>query len=150
MVTLQESLRPHSRIGLDTSVFIYHIEAGSSFAAPATLALRHLEDPSTTGITSVLTLTELLVKPLQLERRGLAARYEALMRSIPGLTIVDIDSRIARMAAALRATYRLRTADALHVSACLEHGATAFVTNDAQLRRIDALAVVMLSDHVGE
>jgi predicted nucleic acid-binding protein len=42
------------------------------------------------------------------------------------------------------AEYRLRPAGALHVAACLEQGATAFLSNDRELRR----PVWMLADFV--
>jgi predicted nucleic acid-binding protein len=150
VVSITEAIRPHERLGLDTSAFIYHIEAGTPFAGAAGQVLQTLNRRSVSGVTSVLTLTELLVKPLQVGRRGLAGRYEELVRSTPGLAVVDVDAWIARTAAALRATYNLRTADAIQVATAIEHGATAFVTNDSRLRRIRELTVIMLSDHVDE
>ena len=150
MASITEAIRPHERLGLDTSVFIYHIEAGTPFAGPAGEVLQALKRRSVSGVTSVLTLTELLVKPLQLGRRGLAARYEELVRATPGLAVVDVDAWIARRAAALRATSRIRTADAIQVAASIEHGATAFVTNDSRLRQIREISVMILSDHVDE
>jgi len=86
-------MRLHTRIGLDTSVFIYLINTTSPFSAIAADAFQQLQQQSMTGVTSVLTLTELLVKPLQTDRRGLAARYEALVRSMPNVAVVDIDAR---------------------------------------------------------
>ncbi len=147
MVDVLEAVRPHARFGLDTSVFIYHIEGFAPFSGGASQVLQHAGHAAT-GITSVLTLTELLVKPLQSGRRGLAARYETLVRMTPNLILADVDAGIARQAAVLRARYRLRTADAIQVAACLAHGATAFVTNDIRLRRIDELAVIVLADYV--
>ena len=150
MVSVVTALRPHARLGLDTSVFIYHIEGGSPFAPLAGEVFHALNRRSVSGVTSVLTLTELLVKPLQLGRLGLAARYETLVRATPGLAVVDVDGGIARRAATLRTTYNLRTADAIQVAVSLEHGATAFVTNDIRLRRVRELAVIVLADHVRE
>ena len=148
MVDVLEAVRPHSRFGLDTSVFIYHIEALYPFSGAASQVLQYLGQHGATGITSVLTLTELLAQPLQSGRRGLAARYEALVRVTPNLILADVDAKIARQAGVVRVTYRLRTADAIQVAACLAHEATAFVTNDFRLRRIDELAVIVLADHV--
>jgi predicted nucleic acid-binding protein len=64
----------------------------------------------------------------------------------PNLDVVDITRDVARRAAQLRAGYRLRPADALQVAAALLHGATAFVTNDRQLARVDALTVIVLDE----
>ena len=141
-------MRLHTRIGLDTSVFIYLINTTSPFSAIAADAFQQLQQQSMTGVTSVLTLTELLVKPLQTDRRGLAARYEALVRSMPNVAVVDIDARVARRAAALRAKHATSTADSLQIAAALEHGATAFVTNDRRLRRMDEIALILLADHL--
>jgi len=141
-------MRLHTRIGLDTSVFIYLINTTSPFSAIAADVFQQLQQQSMTGVTSVLTLTELLVKPLQTDRRGLAARYEALVRSMPNVAVVDIDARVARRAAALRAKHATSTADSLQIAAALEHGATAFVTNDRRLRRMDEIALILLADHL--
>jgi predicted nucleic acid-binding protein len=148
MVGVLDAVRPHARFGIDTSVFIYHVEAVAPFSRNASQVLRHMGPRTATGITSVLTLTELLVTPLRSGRRGLAARYEALIRVTPNLILADVDAEIAKHAAVLRAAYRLRTPDAIQVAACLAHGATAFVTNDIRLRRIEELAVIVLADHM--
>ena len=146
MVDLDSALRRHARVGLDTSVFIYHLEGGDPFAAPASLVLRAVGAGRLTGVTSVVALAELLVQPLQRALPQLAAQYEVLIRAIPGLTVVDIDRAVAWRTAALRASYPLRTPDALQIAACLEHGATAFVTNDRRLRRVTEIEVLVLGD----
>jgi predicted nucleic acid-binding protein len=42
-----------------------------------------------------------------------------------------------------------RIADSLQVAACLDRGATAFVTNDNGLRRVTDLDVLVLADFEG-
>jgi predicted nucleic acid-binding protein len=146
-VVIQSSLlRRHERVGIDTSLFIYHFEAQSTFSSAAARALDLLTSGRASGITSVLTLTELLVRPLQLNRPGLASRYEARIRAIPNLSVVDVDDDVARLAARLRSRHQVRTADAVHVASALQHDATAFITNDVRLRRIDELEIVLLSE----
>ena len=148
MVDVLKAVQPHSRIGLDTSVVIDHIEGSSPFSDDSGQVFRHVgQQAAATGVTSVLTLTELLTRPLQLGRRVLAARYEGLLRLTPDLVVADVDTRVARRAAALRAIYQLRTPDAIQVATCLVHGATAFVTNNTRLRRIDELTVIVLADY---
>lgn len=140
------ALRRHRRVGIDTSVFIYQIEGESPLAEPAAAVLAALAAGGFQGVTSVLTLMELAVKPLQAGRRDAADEYEVLVGTFPNLVVVDIDRRIARRAAALRAAYRLRPADALHVATAIEHGAGAFVTNDRALRRVAEIETVLLGD----
>jgi predicted nucleic acid-binding protein len=100
------------------------------------------------GLTSVLTILEIATKPLRLGRPEIADAYEALLLSIPNLSVAGLDSRTARVGAELLAAYGLRTPDALQIAACLDHGATAFVTNDRRLRRVKEIDVFVLADFV--
>jgi predicted nucleic acid-binding protein len=105
-----------------------------------------MADGTFAGCTSVLTLMEVAIKPLRLGRPEIADAYAALLEDIPNLAIVPLDTRSARIGAELRAEYGLRTPDALHIAACLAHGAQAFVTNDRRLRRVNEIEVVVLDD----
>ena len=55
-----------------------------------------------------------------------------------------------RRAAELRAMHRLSAPDALQVAACLQHGATAFLTNDRKLRRVVEVEGLLLSEFAPE
>ena len=138
----------HERIGVDTPIFIYHIAGTTQLAGLAGVALDELAGGSFTGVTSVLTLMEIAVKPLQMRRPDVAEEYEVLLANYPNLVIAALDWPAGRRAAELRAEYRLRPAGALQVAACLDHGATAFLSNDRDLRRITHLQVWMLEDFV--
>ena len=138
----------HERIGVDTPIFIYHIEGTTHLAGLAGVALDELAGGAFTGVTSVLALMEIAVKPLHMRRPDVAEEYEVLLANDPNLVIAALDRPAARRAAELRAEYRLRPADALQVAACLEQGATAFLSNDRELRRITDLHVWMLEDFV--
>ena len=146
MADLAATLRRHARIGLDTSVFIYHIEERGPFAEAAGVAMDEMASGAFVGVTSVLTLMEIAVRPLQLGRSDVAEEYEVLLANYPNLEVAAIDRATARRAAELRARHRLRPADALQVAASLEHRATAFLTNDRALRRVDDIEVLLLAD----
>ena len=138
----------HERIGVDTPIFISHIEGTTHLAGLAGVAMDELARGAFTDVTSVLTLMEIDVKPLQMRRPDIAEEYEVLLANYPNLVIAALDRPAARRAAELRAEYRLRPADALQVAACLEQGATAFLSTDRDLRRITDLQVWMLEDFV--
>ena len=148
MAGIAEALRRHRIVGLDTTVFIYHIEASSRYAMPAAAVFGGLANGAFVGVTSALTLMELVVKPLQMGRIDVADEYEVVVGNYPNLSVVDIDRPVARRAAELRARYRLRPADALQVAACLGHGAAAFVTNDRDLLRVREIEILLLEDFV--
>ena len=107
-----------------------------------------MADGSFQGVTSMLTLMELTVKPLQLDRADIADEYEILVASYPNLTIADLNRPAMRRAAELRAGYRLSPPDALQVAACEARGVTAFLTNDSGLRRLRDIEVLLLNDFV--
>jgi len=146
VVDLRATLQRHRTIGFDTSTFIYQLEVSPRYVDAATIALDGLARGDYRGVTSVLTLMEIAVRPLQLSRPDVADEYETLLAAFPNLTIVEVSRPIARRAAELRAAFRLRPADAIQVAACVEHGATAFLTNDKGLRRVNLLDVILLDD----
>jgi len=139
-------LSRHECVGLDTSPFIYHIEGASRYVSAVGIVFDELIRGTFAGVTSVLTLMEVTVKPLQLGFADVADEYEMILSTYPNLTVVGFDQTTARRAAELRAIYRLRPADALQVAACLQNGATAFLTNDKGLRRVSEEIQVMLLD----
>jgi predicted nucleic acid-binding protein len=97
-------------------------------------------------VTSVVTLLEILVRPLQLGRRDVARDYETFVYQYPNLAVLEIDRDIARLAADLRARYRVATADGLQLATALKTGAAAFLTNDRRLQRVQDLAVLVVDD----
>lgn len=135
-------------VGLDTMAFIYHIEQAPPYAAVVRPFFEALEQGALRAVTSVLTLMELAVRPLQMQRPEVADDYELLLVHFPNLTIVDVDRTITRRAAELRAAYRLRPADALQVGTALAAGAGSFVTNDRTLSRVEGLQIVLIDDYV--
>jgi predicted nucleic acid-binding protein len=146
MERLDERLVEHTRIGLDTSVFIYQFESHPRYLPVTRELLSGVQRGQWTAVTSTITIMELTVRPWQLDRPAVAREYEALLAHFPNLDVADVTRDVARQAARLRATYRLRPADALQVATALVYGATAFITNDSQVTRVDQLAVILLDD----
>ena len=147
MGTLQDALTGHTRLGLDTAIWIYHLERHPRYFPATQALLSGVESGQWTACTSVITLMELTVRPWQLGQPDIAQRYEWLLARFPNLVLADVTREVARYAAELRAAYRLRPADALQASTALVHGATLFVTNDRALARLaPVLAVLVLED----
>ena len=150
MEHLIDALTRHRIVGLDTPIFVYHIEQTPRRAAPAGHVLRALADGHFAGVTSAITLLELSVKPLRIGRPEVADAYEMLVQDIDNLKVVGIGAPVTRIGAELRAEYGLRTPDAVQIAACLAHGATAFLTNDRRLRRVRRIEVLVLDEAVEE
>jgi predicted nucleic acid-binding protein len=143
-------LAGHAVIGLDTTVFIYHLEGHPDYQLLTQELLAGVEAGRQQAVISTITVMELTVRPWQLGRLAVAREYEALLVHFPHLTLVDVTRDVARRAAQLRAGYRLRPADALQVATALAHEATAFVSNDRQLARLASiLNIIILDDFTG-
>jgi predicted nucleic acid-binding protein len=135
---LRERLASHAIIGLDTSVFIYHLEGHTRYLPLTQELLAGVQAGRQRAITSTITVMELTVRPWQVGRPAVAREYEALLVHFPHLTLADVTRDVARRAAQLRARHRIRPADALHVATALVHRATGFVTNDRRLMQLSS------------
>ena len=139
-------LRRHPRIGLDTSVFIYHVETNERYLPLTTRLFEWIAAERSIGVTSTLTMTELLVLPYKADRGDAAESVYSRAVQMPNLEWVSPTLGVASMAARARAHYRLRTLDAVQVATALETGATGLVTNDADFRRVTDLDILILDD----
>ena len=147
MERFRERLSQHAVVGLDTSVFIYHLEAHARYQPLTTTLLAGVQTGHQMAITSTITVMELTVRPWQMGRPAVARQYEALLIHFPNLTLVDVTRDVARRAAQLRARYGIRPADALQVATTLIQAGTAFCTNDLRLRALmPELDVILLED----
>lgn len=136
-----------SRIALDTAPLIYWIEDHPDYAPI-------LEDLFTNGhaarhmlFTSALTLLEVLVVPYRRADDVLAGRYEAALTA-GDIDLVALDVDALRVAAWLRARFRVATPDAMQLACALASGCTTFVTNDRRLPDIPSLKVLQLADYL--
>ncbi len=147
MAGLDHALSPYSVLGLDTSLFIYFVEDHPQFGEVSETVFQRLGGGAQ-GVTSVITLMEISVKPIREQLTDVAYLYSGFLESIENLAIIPIHADDAWLAGSLRAINTLRPADALQVAACIGAGADVFVTNDRRLRRISEIDVLCLADYV--
>ena len=145
---LRTSLARHHRIALDTSIFIYHLEANAKYLALTDCFFSWLESDASAAVTSVITMTELLVKPYRESDDETVDKCYTLLSTYPNLEWMSPTLEIAVLAAEIRAIHRLRTPDALQAATALHTNATAFITNDSVFQRISDLDVLILDDFV--
>lgn len=142
--TIVETLRTYKVVGIDTSPFIYHLQGEPVFSKLTTDLFKTVENGLVRGITSVITLMEVLVKPLNDGNLLAAEEYKVLLRTFPNLTMREIDEEVASRAADLRAEYKIRAPDALQLSTAIEEDAKAFVTNDEALSKVKDIEVLVM------
>ncbi len=139
-------LSQHRRIGLDTSVLIYELEANPRYIPWVHPIFQWLEKPASYAVTSTITMLELLVHPYRRSDIDTVNRFYALLSTYPNLHWVDLTLPVADHAARLRAEYNLKAPDAVQAASVLESQATGFISNDPPFRRLQNLDVLILDD----
>ena len=141
---LEGFLHRHHRIGLDTCLFIYQVEANARYLPWVNTIFAWVEEPRHSAVTSTVTLLELLVQPYRKGDIDRADQIYALFSTYPHLEWIVPTLEIADHAARLRAEHNLRTPDALQVATAAASQATALITNDNAFERVAGLDVLIL------
>lgn len=141
---LRAFLRRQRRIALDTSVFIYQLEANARYLALTDSVFAWLERVGHEAVTSTITMTELLVPSYRENDEPRVDAFYGLLSTYPNLRWVAPDLETADLAAMLRARYRLRTPDALQAATAIRANATGMITNDPVFARIAELDTAVL------
>lgn len=135
-------------VAFDSGPLVYYVEEHPLFAPVVQSLFEGFDAGNMAGLTSVLTLLEVLVHPLARRRKDLATTYREVLLDAEGIDLLDVTPPIAERAAALRARYGIRTPDAIQAATAIEAGATAFVTSDRRLRRLRELPVLVVGQYL--
>ena len=145
-VTLTDALAGVSKLGFDTAPIIYYVEANATYDALVSAVFDEVKHGAITGITSTLSMTDMLVQPIRAGNNTLKARYTALLLRSRNFNTISIDPAISERAAELRAKYSLRTPDAIQIAAAIHSNCEAFLSNDKGHSRVSELRVLILDD----
>ena len=131
-------------IALDACTIIYLIEGGPPLGDMARARFRELlRDPLGRAVCSRLARLECRVGPLRVDDVTLLGRYDAFFQR-RRLRIDDVSATVIELATELRARYRFKTPDAIHLATAIEAHADLFLTGDADLRRCAEAKVEVL------
>ena len=124
-----------SKIFFDTDVFVYLFEDYEPFSSIVDATWRKMVLRRDQLVTSAMTLGELLVKPTKLGQASVVQEYDRVIRS--RAQVVTFDASVAWRYASLRATHKLRNADAIQLACASHFGVDLFITNDKNLHRLN-------------
>jgi len=144
LIKLNDALAGVSSLGFDTSPLIYFVERNPKYLDLVREVIRRVDRGDIEGRSSVVTLTEVLTKPKKLGDVTIETEYRSLLLSSRNFRLLPIDTDVAESAANLRARFDIRTPDALQIAAALSVNCEAFITNDARLRRVTDLKILVL------
>jgi len=130
------------KICMDTAPFIYFIEKHPKYLDLVRPVFIEIDG----GQIEAITLLEVLVHPFKTRNEMLAEKYREILLHSEGLTTFEILHEISEMSSKLRARYSIKTPDAIQVSVRVLYGASKFLTNDPDLKRVDGIEVLVLDD----
>ncbi len=128
---------------LDSNVLIYLIEGDASLVSQVQHSLQKLitSHSNTVIAVSALTLLECRVAPLRDRDTSLLQLYDDFF-STESLQIVDLSRNVLEIATRIRATFGLKTPDALQAACCLSlESQHLFLTEDRAFSKIEQLRV---------
>ncbi len=143
---ISERLQSVTRLFLDSAPVIYAVEKHPRYVDIARTALRRIDEGSLHAVTSPVTLAESLIAPYRLGRSDVTQVFTDLIVYGGNVSFVVIDQIVADKAADLRARYNLSLPDAFQAAVALAAGCDAFLTNDATLKRVAEINVIVLSE----
>jgi len=146
LTRLRSFLQRHRRIALDTSVFIYQLEANPRYAGLTDPIFAWLERRDHRAVTSTITMTELLVPAYRGRGQQQADEFYGLLATYPNLEWIAPSLAVADIAARVRAAHGLRTPDSLQAATALHAQVTGLVTNDAIFGRVAEFQTLVLDD----
>lgn len=143
---MAEALQGVRRVFLDTAPVIYYVERNQAYTARVDQVFDRLDAGTLLGSTSPVTLAECLIAPVRLGALQVQRNFRDLIVGGPGVIFVALDSATAQRAAELRARYNLTLTDAFQIAAALAGDCDAFLTNDADLKRVQEIRILVVGE----
>lgn len=131
------------RYYLDSVILIYYIEQNAVFHARAARRLANLLSAGDEVAISDLVRMECRIGPLRSGDLSGLADFD-LFFSNPDVRHVPLTPAVFDRAAEIRALFRFKTPDSIHLAAAIESGCDRFLTHDARLAGFNGINVESL------
>jgi predicted nucleic acid-binding protein len=143
---IAEAFADVNNLFVETAPLIYFVERNPTYIARMRSVIQMIDEGTVAGLSSVITLLEVLTQPIKTGDRAVEKAYRDILLSSRNFTLIPINVPVAEQASELRARYNLKTPDAIQIAAALYSGCDAVLTNDLALRRIQEISVLILDD----
>ncbi|MDE0190670.1 MAG: type II toxin-antitoxin system VapC family toxin [Gammaproteobacteria bacterium] len=122
-----------SRIFWDTNLFVYLLEDKGELTERVVALRERMVERNDELLTSTLTLSEILVRPVEVGDETLARRYEQSITA--AATVLSFDRAAAAAFAGIRRDRSIAPPDAIQLACASVAGVDMFITNDLRLSR---------------
>ncbi len=143
---ISDRLQTVTRLFLDSAPAIYAVENHPRYVNLVRVALKRIDAGMLLAVTSPVTLAECLIAPYRLNRPDVSQTFVDLVVYGSNVSFMTIDQAVAEKAAELRARYNLLLPDSFQVAVALLAGCDSFLTNDAALKRVTEIDVLVLDE----
>lgn len=130
-------------VALDANVVIYLIEANPRMTPTAAARLAALRAAGDEIAFCDAGRLECLVKPMAQDNATDIAAFRQFFSS-PQVKMLPVTAAVWERAAHIRAEFRLKPLDSIHLASAIEHGCGMFLTNDAALQRFSGIRLEVL------
>jgi predicted nucleic acid-binding protein len=135
------------RIYLDSNIFLYALNETAPYATVAGEVFDAMDGGKLTGVTSELTLAEILVTPFRNGNSDQEQLCRAILQRGLGFEMLPISRSVLETVARLRAAMpALRTPDGIHAATAQLSNCDALLTNDRRLKGLPGIRVLLLSE----
>jgi predicted nucleic acid-binding protein len=146
-MALREDIAEIHSIFIDTAPFIYFVEGHSELGQRVKAIFDYFHLNELQIYSSVITLTEVVSKPVQVGNKGLVEQFVRLLKNRKNFCLLEISREIAIKAGELRGCYPfLKSMDALQIAAAMEKKVDIFFTNDLRLKQIKDINIWTMED----
>lgn len=136
------------RVYFDTNSIIYFLEQVAPFYKVVSPIFDEIGMDNIRALTSELTLTEALIKPLRDNNIPLVCDVKDLLLDPELFTLTKTHKKLFIHAAELGGRGGLRTADAIHFASAIENDCNYLITNDKKFKTQNGVQVVILSNYI--
>lgn len=144
--SLADRLKGKRRVHIDTNVLIYFLQKNPEYVTLVRPVFEFIDSGQLVGVSSYITLLEIMVQPIQAGNVALALEYRDYLVNSRNFELFPVDKAIAEDGAEIRARYKVKTPDAIQLATAIKQRADVFLTNDGELKRFDRIEVVILKD----
>jgi predicted nucleic acid-binding protein len=145
-IPVKDALSGVKRLGIDTMVFIYFVEQHPTYHPIVRQVFSMVDRGVVEGFSSTITFAEVLTIPKRLGAQEIENAYRQILLDSENFSMIDVTAEVAERAADLRATYKLKTPDALQIATAWTTGCDLFLTNDRALAKVNEIRVLILED----
>src|SRR5215510_11272628 len=94
-VKISDALEGIQRLYTETAPLIYYVEENQTYVSRMDVIIKAIEDRPIEAVSSVITLTEVLTRPLKLGNARLEREYRDILLHSGGFRLLTITARIA-------------------------------------------------------